>query len=157
MTRQSSNKLEYSKRLASCYNSNSSCAVDIQPVDDTTIHQECNKKLRSRFYVNSNSKPKFNWNYNQPKSFGVYTFGNGSVWLCRDRKVNELSECEREQIRLYNKLKREYEREQRLLRGKEVSETVVTEIEKEIAKKQKIAYNLNWYNLDKMYGIKRLW
>ena len=95
-----------------------------------TIHQECSKPLRSKFYVDSNSKPKFNWKYHQPKSDGVYTFGNGSIWLCRDRKVNELSECEREQIRLYRQLKREYEREQKLLRDKEVTESTITVYEK---------------------------
>lgn len=87
-------------------------------IDYNTIHQECDKPLQSKFYVNSNSKPKFNWRYHQPKEYGVYTFGSGQLWLCRDRKVNELSECEREQIKLYNKLKREYEREQKLLNDK---------------------------------------
>lgn len=97
--------------------------------DYETIHQECSKPLRSKFYVDSNSKPKFNWKYHQPKSFGVYTFGGGSIWLCRDREQKTVSECEREQIRLYNKLKREYEREQKLLNDKK--DEVIDSITKE--------------------------
>lgn len=123
-----SNKLEYSNRLSSCYNSNSSGNNNLKRIvkpSYNVIKSECNKPLQSKLYVNSNSKPKFDWNYNSDKHYGVYR-AVGNLWLCRDRKQSSISECEREQIKLYNKLKREYEREQKLLLDKEVSETVVT-------------------------------
>lgn len=117
-----------------------------------TIAKECNKPLQSSSWVSAYGKQRKEWNYNQDKHYGVYR-AVGNLWLCRDRKVNELSECEREQIKLYNKLKREYEREQKLLREgvQKVDDTIVTLEEKTRIRARHIAYNLNREYYDKIY------
>lgn len=148
-----SNKLELSQRLSSCYNSNSPKIVKLKQSDtdvNATIHRECNKPLQSKFYVNSNNRTKFEWKYNSDRRYGVYR-AVGDLWLCRDRKIQSLSDCEREQIKLYNRLKREYEREQKLLKDKEVSETVVTAEDKEHARSRKISYFMNKEYYDRIY------
>ena len=153
-----SNKQEDSIRLSGLYySSNSSNSNNLKQVVKPSydvIRSECNKPLQSKFYVNANNRARYEWKYNSDKHYGVYK-AIGNLWLCRDRKQSTISDCEREQIKLYNRLKREYEREQKLLKDKEVSETVVTAEDKARARAQKIAYNLNWYNIDKMYGIQR--
>jgi len=114
------------------------------------ISKDCNKPLQSASWVTSNNKGKIVWGYNSDRHYGVYR-AVGDLWLCRDRAVRELSDCEREQIRLYNRLKREYEREQEILRGDMVDETAITTAEKERAKVRKIAYNLNREYYDRIY------
>ena len=153
MSRQATNKLELSQRLSSCYSSNSPKIVKLKhSVNDvnSTIHRECNKPLQSKFYVSSNSKAKFEWGYNSDRHYGVY-HAVGNLWLCRDRNIATLSECEREQIKLYNRLKREYEREQKLLHNKEVAETVVTAEDKARAKARKVSYFMNKEYYDRIY------
>jgi hypothetical protein len=151
------NKLQLSKSLQNSYNiakangyySNSTKGNSSNQIGDSsrsTIESECNKPLQSNFipYVNSKAGKagSIDLGYNSDRHYGVYrSRGNWNLWLCRDRQSRpELSECEREQIRLYRKLKREYEREQKLLRGDVSSDTVVTKQEKlqAVAKKQAI-------------------
>ena len=120
------------------------------PVILKQISKDCNRPLQSASWVISNNKGKIEWGYNSDRHYGVYR-AVGDLWLCRDRKLHELSECEREQIKLYNRLKREYEKEQRLLEGKEVDDTVVTLEEKARARVRKIAYNLNREYYDRIY------
>lgn len=151
------NKLQLSKSLQTTYNiakangyySNSTKSNSSNQIGDSsrsTIESECNKPLQSNFipYVNSKAGKagSIDLGYNSDRHYGVYrSRGNWNLWLCRDRQSRpELSECEREQIRLYRKLKREYEREQKLLRGDVVDDTVVTKQEKlqAVAKKQAI-------------------
>lgn len=145
MTRTSSNKLEDSRRLASCYTSNSNDNNSLKHYVNSgcdVIHLECNKPLQSKFYVESNSKTRFEWRYNSDRHYGVYR-AVGNLWLCRDRKQTTLSDCEREQIKLYNRLKREYEREQKLLNSNNtVDESVVTIEEKQRAKTVKRSMQL---------------
>jgi hypothetical protein len=114
------------------------------------IATECNKPLQSASWVATKNKAKYEWGYNSDRHYGVYR-AVGNLWLCRDRHINELSDCEREQIKLYNKLKREYEKEKRLLEGKEVNDSVVTLEEKARARVRKIAYNLNREYYDRIY------
>lgn len=153
MSRQATNKHELSRRLASCYGSNSSNNDSlkhyVKPNYDV-ISMECNKPLQSKFYVESNSKTRFEWKYNSDRHYGVYR-AVGDLWLCRDRKITTLSDCEREQIKLYNRLKREYEREQKMLRDKEVSETVVTAEDKARARARKVSYFMNKEYYDRIY------
>lgn len=146
-----SNKLQLSTQLknayyvakASGYCSNSPKGNALKQISASpmeSIEQECNKPLQSSSWVSTRNKPRQEWYYNQDKRYGVYR-AVGNLWLCRDRQTHpELSECEREQLRLYRQLKREYEREQKLLRGEESSDTVVTKQEKlqAVAKKQAI-------------------
>lgn len=146
-----SNKLQLSTQLknayyvakASGYCSNSPKGNALKQISASpmeSIEQECNKPLQSASWVSTRNKPRQEWYYNQDKKYGVYR-AVGNLWLCRDRQTNtELSECEREQIRLYKQLKREYEREQKMLRGEIVDDTVVTKQEKlqAVAKKQAI-------------------
>lgn len=150
-----SNKQEDSIRLSSLYYSNSSNDNSlkhyVKPNYDV-ISKECNKPLQSKFYVESNSKTRFEWKYNSDRHYGVYR-AVGNLWLCRDRNISTLSECEREQIKLYNRLKREYEREQKLLKDKEVSETVVTQEDKERARVRKISYFMNKEYYDRIYKV----
>jgi hypothetical protein len=145
------NKLQLSKSLQNSYNiakangyySNSTKGDSLNQFGDSsrsTIESECNKPLQSASWVATRNKPRQEWYYNQDRHYGVYR-AVGNLWLCRDRQTRpELSECEREQIRLYRKLKREYEREQKLLRGDVSIDTVVTKQEKlqAVAKKQAI-------------------
>ena len=145
------NKLQLSKSLQATYNiakangyySNSTKSNSSNQIGDSsrsTIESECNKPLQSSSWVSTRNKPRQEWYYNQDRHYGVYR-AVGNLWLCRDRQTRtELSECEREQIRLYRKLKREYEREQKLLRGEVVDDTVVTKQEKlqSVAKRQAI-------------------
>lgn len=114
------------------------------------IATECNKPLQSASWVATKNKTKYEWGYNSDRHYGVYR-AVGNLWLCRDRKLHELSDCEREQVKLYNKLKREYENEQRLLEGKEVNDSVVTLEEKARARVRKVAYNLNREYYDRIY------
>jgi hypothetical protein len=114
------------------------------------IATECNKPLQSASWVATKNKAKYEWGYNSDRHYGVYR-AVGNLWLCRDKNLHELSECEREQIKLYNKLKREYEKEQRLLKGKEVNDSVVTLEEKARARVRKVAYNFNREYYDRIY------
>lgn len=146
-----SNKLQLSTQLknayyvakASGYCSNSPKGNALKQISASpmeSIEQECNKPLQSSSWVSTRNKPRQEWYYNQDKRYGVYR-AVGNLWLCRDRQTHhELSECEREQLRLYRQLKREYEKEQKLLRGEVSSDTVVTKQEKlqAVAKKQAI-------------------
>lgn len=146
-----SNKLQLSTQLknayyvakASGYCSNSPKGNVLNQVSASpmvSIEQECNKPLQSSSWVTTHNKPRQEWYYNQDKRYGVYR-AVGNLWLCRDRQTrSSLSECEREQLRLYRKLKREYEKEQKLLRGEVVDESTVTRQEKlqAVAKKQAI-------------------
>ena len=145
------NKLQLSKSLQATYNiakangyySNSTKSDSSNQIGDSsrsTIESECNKPLQSSSWVATRNKPRQEWYYNQDRHYGVYR-AVGNLWLCRDRQSRpELSECEREQLRLYRQLKREYEREQKLLRGEVVDESTVTKQEKlqAVAKKQAI-------------------
>lgn len=145
------NKLQLSKSLQNSYNiakangyySNSTKSDSLNQFGDSsrsTIESECNKPLQSASWVTTHNKPRQEWYYNQDKHYGVYR-AVGNLWLCRDRQTRpKLSECEREQLRLYRQLKREYEREQELLRGDVSSDTVVTKQEKlqAVAKTQAI-------------------
>lgn len=153
MVRQASNKYELSKRLSTCYSSNRSDNDSLKHYGATNydvIKAECNKPLQSKFYVSSNSKPKFDWHYNSDRHYGVYRV-SGNLWLCRDRKQSSISDCEREQIKLYNRLKREYEREQKMLQDKVVSETVLTVEDKARARVRKVSYFLNKEYYDRIY------
>jgi hypothetical protein len=151
------NKLQLSKSLQNSYNiakangyySNSTKGDSLNQFGDSsrsTIESECNKPLQSNYipYVNSKAGKagSIDLGYNSDRHYGVYrSKGNWNLWLCRDRQTRpELSECEREQLRLYRQLKREYEREQKLLRGEVVDESTVTKQEKlqAVAKKQAI-------------------
>ena len=146
-----SNKLQLSTQLknayyvakASGYYSNSPKGDALKQISanpKVSIESECNKPLQSSSWVSTRNKPRQEWYYNQDRKYGVYR-AVGNLWLCRDRQSHqELSECEREQIRLYRQLKREYEREQKLLRGDIVDESTVTKQEKlqAVAKKQVI-------------------
>ena len=123
-----------------------------------SIEQECNKPLQSSSWVTTHNKPRTEWYYNQDRHYGVYR-AVGNLWLCRDRKTKpELSECEKEQLRLYRQLKREYEKEQKLLHGNVSNDTVVTKQEKlqAVAKKQAIKL-LNGLTCapryDRIYGV----
>lgn len=165
------NKLQLSKSLQNSYNiakangyySNSTKGNALNQVSASsrsTIESECNKPLRSKCYVSTHNKLRKDWTYNQSNSFGVYrSKGNYNLWLCRDRQTRpELSDCEREQIRLYRQLKREYEREQKLLRGDVSSDTTVTRQEKLQAKvRQQAIKLLNGLacspNYDRIYSV----
>lgn len=150
MSRQASNKREDSIRLSSLYSSNNDSLKHYVNTNYDVIKAECNKPLQSKLYVSSNSKPKFDWSYNSDKHYGVYR-AVGNLWLCRDRKQYTISDCEREQIKLYNRLKREYEREQKLLKDKKVSETAVTVEDKARARSRKISYFMNKEYYDRIY------
>ena len=146
-----SNKLQLSTQLknayyvakASGYCSNSTKGNALKQISANpmlSIEQECNKPLQSASWVSTQNKSRQEWYYNKDSHYGVYR-AVGNLWLCRDRKTRpELSECEREQLRLYRQLKREYENEQKMLRNNVSNDTVVTKQEKlqAVAKKQAI-------------------
>lgn len=135
------NKLQLSRELQATYNiakangycSNSTKGNSSNQISDSsrsTIESECNKPLQSSSWVSTRNKPRLEWYYNQDRHYGVYR-AVGNLWLCRDRQARpELSECEREQIRLYRQLKREYEKEQAQLRDEVSSDTTITKQEK---------------------------
>lgn len=151
------NKLQLSNELKNSYNiakangycSNSAKGNALNQVSANsrlTIENECNKPLQSNFipYINSKAGKagSIDLGYNSDRHYGVYR-AVGNLWLCRDRQTQpKLSECEREQLRLYRQLKREYEREQKLLRGEVVEETTITKQEKLQAVARKKAIKL---------------
>lgn len=159
---QLSNCLKSNYNVVNCKSSNSQSNQDYglnQCVSNNNLQNpdvlnqiatECNKPLQSASWVATKNKAKYEWGYNSDRHYGVYR-AVGNLWLCRDRNLHELSDCEREQIKLYNRLKREYEKEQRLLEGKEVDDTVITLEEKARARVRKIAYNLNREYYDRIY------
>lgn len=153
------NKLQLSNELKNSYNiakangyySNSAKSNSSNQIGDSfrsTIESECNKPLQSNFipYVNSKAgkSGSIDLGYNSDRHYGVYrSRGNWNLWLCRDRQTRpELSDCEREQWRLYRQLKREYEQEQKLLRGDVSSDTTITKQEKLQAIARKKTINL---------------
>ena len=161
------NKLQLSNHYKGCYiakgqSSNSQSNQDYglnQSVSNNNLQNpdvlnqiatECNKPLQSASWVATKNKTKYEWGYNSDRHYGVYR-AVGNLWLCRDRNLHELSDCEREQVKLYNKLKREYEKEQRLLEGKIVDDSVITLEEKARARVRKVAYNLNREYYDRIY------
>ena len=73
-----------------------------------TIHEECNKPLQSKWYVDSKGKSKFAWKYKSTSDFTVRKAGG--LWLCYDRNKTKKSDIVKEQQKLYNRLKREYEK-----------------------------------------------
>lgn len=77
-----------------------------------TIHEECNKPLQSKWYIDAKNKSKFDWKYHSSNQFTVRK--SGSLWLCYDRQ-SSMSDIERQQLELYRRLKREYNNEQRQL------------------------------------------
>jgi len=168
-----SNKLQLSTQLknayyvakASGYCSNSPKGNALNQVSASpkvTIEQECNKPLQSNYipYINSKAGKagSIDLGYNSDRHYGVYR-AVGNLWLCRDRQTRpELSECEREQLRLYRQIKREYEREQKLLQGEVVDESTVTKQEKLQAVARKRTVNLlNGLNCapryDRIYSV----
>ena len=73
------------------------------------IHDECNKPLQSKWYVDSKQKSKFNWKYKSTSGFTVRK--SGGLWLVYDRpkQVKTSKETLQAQRKLYNQLKKEYE------------------------------------------------
>lgn len=162
------NKLQASNYLKNSYNALKDWQADSLSSQDYGLNQsvrkdnltnpdvlreiasECNKPLQSASWVATKNKTKYEWGYNSDRHYGVYR-AVGNLWLCRDRRIKELSDCEREQIKLYNKLKREYEKEQRHIANKDNGNNVITTEEKERARVRKIAYNLNREYYDRIY------
>lgn len=102
------------------------------------IHQECNKPLQSKWYVDSKSKSKFDWNYKSTSDFSVRK--SGGLWLVYDKKkpTKTSSETLKAQRKLYNQLKREYEQS---LQPSNESETL-TNVDKIQAKTRKATVNM---------------
>lgn len=80
------------------------------PTDRDTIHDECNKPLQSKWYVSSNAKSKFKWRYHQSSDYVVRSNKAGNMWFVKDKPKKIVSDVVKEQRRLYNKLKRDYEK-----------------------------------------------
>ena len=75
-----------------------------------SIHQECNKPLQSKWYVEANGKPKFKWRYYASPDYTVRSNKAGTMWFAYDRpKHDRTSETEKAQWKLYRQLKREFE------------------------------------------------
>lgn len=150
------NSYNVAKASGTCSNSTKSNALkQISASSRSTIASECNKPLQSNYvpYVNSKvgKASSIDLGYNSDRHYGVYR-AVGNLWLCRDRQVKpKLSECEKEQWRLYRQLKREYEIEKKLLRGEVVDESTVTMEEKARARARKISYFLNKEHYDRIY------
>lgn len=75
-----------------------------------SIHQDCNKPLQSKWYVEAKGKPKFNWYYYASPDYTVRSNKAGTMWFAYDRpKRDRMSDCEQAQWKLYRQLKREFE------------------------------------------------
>lgn len=101
-------KITNDGQLTSIYNrKNISFPMSKQVADE--IHKECNKPLQSKWYVDSKSKSKFDWNYKSTSGFTVRK--SGGLWLVYDRpiQVKTSKETLQAQRKLYNQLKKEYE------------------------------------------------
>lgn len=101
-------KITNDGQLTSIYNrKNISFPMSKQVADE--IHKECNKPLQSKWYVDSKSKSKFDWNYKSTSGFTVRK--SGGLWLVYDRpsQVKASKETLQAQRKLYNQLKRDYE------------------------------------------------
>lgn len=86
------------------------------PIVRSTIEDECNKPLQSKFAVEAKGKPRFNWNYTDTmrNKYRQRHFGNTYYEIDADElQWHEVgsSDILKEQRRLYNQLKREYEKE----------------------------------------------
>lgn len=81
------------------------------------IHQECDKPLQSKFAVEAHGKLRNEWYSHNCLNNKFKTRHFGNTWYEVDRADNQFHEVGsadilREQQRLYNKLKREYEKAQ---------------------------------------------
>lgn len=75
-----------------------------------SIHQDCDKPLQSKWYVEAKGKPKFDWYYYASPDYTVRSNKAGTMWFAYDRlKRDRMSETERAQWKLYRQLKREFE------------------------------------------------
>lgn len=95
-------------------------------VDWNEIRQECDKPLQSKFAVEAHGKLRMEWYSHNTMNSRLKTSHFGNTWYEVDRAEGQFHEVGsvdilREQQRLYNKLKREYEKAQN---------DMVTEIEK---------------------------
>lgn len=126
------------------------------------IHLECNKPLQSKFYVDGNCKAKFKPYYHDSMKhqYRCISFGNTDYEV--DRKETEWHdvgsrEILAEQQKLYNKLKRQHERELKAQRG-EVDNTPMGKEEKQEIKTRKISKQLlaglhGHPNYNRVYGV----
>lgn len=130
-------KITNNQQLTSLYNrrevkrtqSNARAKVDV-------IHLECNKPLTSRFYVESNTKGKFKPYYHdtQRNKYRCISFGNTDYEVDRSEgQFHDVGSKEilAEQQRIYNQLKREYERELKAQRG-EVDNSHMSKEDKQV-------------------------
>lgn len=86
-------------------------------VDWNEIKQECNKPLQSKFAVEAHGKLRMEWAHHNTMNNRLRTHHFGNTWYEVDRaeyQFHEVGSADilREQQRLYNKLKREYEKAQ---------------------------------------------
>lgn len=130
-------KISNNGQLTSIYNrKNISFPMSKTQLDE--IHQECNKPLQSKWYVDSKMKSKFDWNYKSTTDYSVRK--SGGLWLVYDRKKPDKTSKEtlQAQRKLYNQLKREYEQS---LQPSDESETL-TQADKVQAKTRKATVNM---------------
>lgn len=86
-------------------------------IDWYEVEQECNKPLQSKFAVQAYGKLRSEWYSHNDMNKRLKTHHFGSTWYEVDRNENSFHEVGsieilKEQQRLYNKLKREYEKAQ---------------------------------------------
>lgn len=131
-------KISNNGQLNSIYNrKNISFPMSKQVADE--IHQECNKPLQSKWYVDSKMKSKFDWNYKGTSDYSVRK--SGGLWLVYDRKKPDKTSRETLQVqrKLYNQLKKQYELEQGVSND---TDTTLTTEDKLKAKTRKKTVNL---------------
>lgn len=109
-------------QLTSAYNRRTNFKQFVIPHKDRNkpnyyeIHQECNKPLQSKFAVEAHGKPRMEWYSHNCLNNKLRTQHFGNTWYETDRAEEQFHdvgspEILREQQLLYNKLKREYEKQ----------------------------------------------
>ena len=120
-------------QLNSLYNRKSDVSFPCKKATGDIIHHECDKPLRSKWFVSTRQIGNVEPYYHKTTGYSVRK-ANG-LWLVVDKPKKVNSDIIKEQKKLYNKLKREYEKS--LKQNSSDVETSVTEQDKMLAKTRK--------------------
>lgn len=124
-------------QLTAQYNRRCELSFPTRKANGDIIHQECNKPLRSKCWVDSKQIGNIEPYYHKTTDYSVRKAGG--LWLVYDKPKKIKNDVVKQQQKLYNKLKREYEKS---LDKTDDVETSITESDKIQAKTRKQTINM---------------
>ena len=131
-------KISNGGQLTAKYNRRCELSFPTNRPNDDVIHKECNKPLRSKCWVDSRQIGNIEPYYHRTTDYTVRK--SGGLWLVYDKPKKVHSDIVKEQQKLYNKLKREYENS--LIGNTDIVETELTREDKLKAKTRKQTINM---------------